>query len=93
MIPKSVEEQNKPKPCTGVIVQLGEAVKANFSWDGKDHIPEINWPLREGYMVMYGKYAGSDFMIDQVEYRIMDVSEIMCTLYAKDTQAYAPIVD
>lgn len=87
---KLSEESNKPKPSTGVIVQLGEATIQD--WTARLG-PETEWPLREGYMVMFGKYAGAEFIIDQVEYRILDISEIMCTVMASNPEAYAPVTD
>ena len=72
-IPKSVKEQNTPMPTTGIILQLGAYANMN------DDIT-----LQVGDMVMFPKFSGCDFNIEEEDLRILEASEILCTLV--DTQ-------
>lgn len=60
-------------PSTGIVVQLGQEVSEEF---------RLRCP--EGTAVMFSRYAGTDAMIDEEEFRIMDSREIMCTLEKKE---------
>lgn len=42
--------------------------------------PERLRRVEEGDMIMFSKFAGFDFMIENEDYRIVEVSEILCTL-------------
>ena len=69
-IPDSYKEQNKPKPCTGVILKVGRGVP---DYDRK--------VLQEGVAVLFSKYAGTSYTLDEREgLRVLDVNEVMCTL-------------
>jgi co-chaperonin GroES (HSP10) len=57
------------------------------------YVEEQNWPLRVGDMVMFSKYAGSEPTVEQVTYRMLNFSEIMCTLIATEPEAYAVTTD
>jgi len=95
VIPKAVEEANRPRPCMGIVMQLGEALKEKFEYCGlgkANRLPE-EWPLQEGFYVMFSKYAGTEFYIEQVEYRMLEAKEIMCTMTCDNPEAYAPVVD
>lgn len=72
-IPETVKEANTPLPSTGIVVQLGLGVSS-----------EARQLLPEGTAVMFSRYAGSDVIVDQDEFRIMEVPEIMCTLARKE---------
>ena len=40
--------------------------------------------LSEGDMVMFSRFAGTDFRVDEEDFRILEENEIMCTL--EDTE-------
>ncbi len=60
----------KEKPMMGKVVAVGE---------GKvlDNGKRAAVAVKKGQIVLYGKYAGSDVEIDQVEYKILRESEIL----------------
>lgn len=69
MIPEHIKKEYTPLPSTGVIVRLGEEVDTLLT------------PLREGTMVMFSKYSGTDASVDtEHDFRILDITEILCTL-------------
>lgn len=63
VIPEKVKEANEPRPTTGIVVQLGEA---------------LNGELKDGDMVMFSKYAGIDFYMQEDDYRVLPIENIMC---------------
>ena|SRR5579872_4016588 len=66
-IPESIEKANTPKPATGIILLVGDDVDSRR--------------LGPGVMVLFSKYAGFDFIIDEHEgYRVLDTREILCVL-------------
>ncbi len=65
-IPETVREANTPRPSTGIVVQVGSEV------DSLD--------IQPGTAVMFSRYAGSDVTVDEEEFRILELREIMCTL-------------
>lgn len=76
-VPETVKEANTPRPNCGVVIARG---------------PEVAL-LEDGEMVLFSKYGGTELTVDSEEgFRILDVSEILCTL--EDTQGVvAPIVE
>jgi len=60
----------KEKPMMGKVVAVGE---------GKllDNGNRVAVAVKKGQTVLYGKYAGNDVEIDQVEYKILRESEIL----------------
>jgi chaperonin GroES len=60
----------KEKPMMGKVIAVGE---------GKllDNGNRVAVGVKKGQIVLYGKYAGSDVEIDQVEYKILRESEIL----------------
>jgi chaperonin GroES len=74
VIPKAVKDANTPMPSTGVIVAIGDIV-------GFSYYDDI---LKEGTAVLFSKYSGADFIIDRVEYKILNVDEIMATLEVEE---------
>lgn len=89
VLPQTVKENNTPLASTGVIVKLGELFRSMpglYQMDEEDRIrlgmdPKEPPPvLQEGTMVMFSRFAGSDVRVDEEQFRILDESEIMCTL-------------
>ena len=77
--PKEAEEKTKggiilpdtakEKPVEGTIVAAGPG---KMSDDGK----LIKMEVKVGYVVLYGKYSGSEVTVDGVEYLIMRESDV-----------------
>ncbi len=75
IIPDTVREKNQPPPSTGIVVQMGSqcVCEENRASNG-------SLLVNEGSMIMFSKYAGSDFNIDGRTYKVLDLQEVMCTL-------------
>jgi len=70
VLPDSAQE----KPQQGRVVATGDGRRAK---DGGDRIPV---GVGKGDTVLYGKYAGTDVTIDDVEYKILRENEILARL-------------
>lgn len=62
-VPEHIKKANEPLPTTGVVMGLGE---------------RLNGELKEGDMVMFSKYAGVDFHMQEDDYRLLPLENIMC---------------
>lgn len=67
-IPKAVKDANTPLPSTGLVIEVGLGVSADQA------------ELLRGAAVMFSKFAGSDFVVDEEDFKILDVPEILCIL-------------
>ena len=65
VIPEAVEKANLPPPSTGLVVMTGETASER---------------LHFGDMVLFSKFAGANFLIDQEEFKILDWGEIWAVL-------------
>lgn len=63
-------ESAKEKPAEGKVVALGTGA---LDKDGK----KIAFEVKVGDKVLYGKYAGDEIKIDNVEYKILKEEEIL----------------
>jgi len=63
-VPKHVKTENTPLPTTGIVIQVGPGVSV----------------VTEGDMVMFPKFAGCDFKIENEDFRVVEEAEVMCTL-------------
>lgn len=78
VIPETVKEANTPPPSTGIVVQLGtDLMQGDYPTARYDQ-------LKPGTAIMFSRYAGSDVIVDEEEFKILDVKEIMCTLEKKE---------
>lgn len=78
VIPETARDANTPMPTTGVVVATGEAVGE----------------LHEGDMIMFSKYAGTDAIFNEEEFRILEEREVLCTLVTDEPLApVAPIAN
>lgn len=84
-IPESVREKNQPPPSSGVVVQIGTGCDCD---ENKDENGELI--VREGSMVLFSKYAGAEFIIDQKSYKVLDLVEVLCTL--EDTKGAVALI-
>ena len=62
----------KEKPQEGTVVAIGKGAKTG---DGK----RIPMDVKVGDKVLFGRYAGSEIKVNQVEYTIMKESDIIGT--------------
>lgn len=66
----SMKKENTPRASTGIVVKVGDA----YEDEG------IHAPVWEGTMILFSKYAGVSFAVDEESgYRIIDENEIICT--------------
>lgn len=72
IIPQSIKDANTPLPSTGIVVQVGEGVSAESA------------ALLTGAAVMFSKFAGTDFVVDEEDFKILDVPEVMAVLEFDD---------
>ncbi|RMH82164.1 MAG: co-chaperone GroES [Calditrichaeota bacterium] len=63
-------ETAKEKPMRGKVIAVGEGKRSD---DGKRIPPEV----KAGDVVIYSKYAGTEFKIDAEEYLILRESDIL----------------
>ena len=85
VVVKAVEEQEvsksgiiipdtaKEKPMEGEIVEVGSG---RLTDDGK----LVNLEVKKGDRVLYGKYSGTEIMVDGDEYLIMRESDIFAVV-------------
>lgn len=73
IIPEKVREDNTPLASSGIVIALGNGVEG-FN----------RCLLAEGTMVMFNKFSGSEFTVDEVDIRVLDVDQILAVL--EDTQ-------
>ena len=68
-----IPESGKEKPLEGVVIAIGDG---RLTDDGK------LIPVRVGVRdrVLFGKYAGVEIKIDDVEYSVVREDEILCVL-------------
>lgn len=65
MIPDSVKKANTPLPSYGPITQVGDGCKQ--SW-------------QEGDLVMFSKFAGTDFTVQNEDFRLVHEDEVLAIL-------------
>ncbi|MBN2426511.1 MAG: co-chaperone GroES [Calditrichaceae bacterium] len=68
-----VPDTAKEKPMKGEIVAVGPGKMGD---DGK----RISMDVKKGDKVLYGKYSGTEFKLDDQEYLIMNQDDILATL-------------
>lgn len=69
------KEKHTPMPSTGIVVLKGIELDEE-GYEGTN--------LAEGDMIMFSKYAGTDFRVDEEDYRILDINEVICRLVATE---------
>ena len=92
-IPDSIKQANTPIPSTGIVVLLGEAFYTNADAQKLNLDRGGNPIVEEGSMVLFSKFAGSDQRIQNEDFRIMDITEVLCTLTPVDDRAIALVKD
>ena len=74
----------KADSCAGLVMQVGPAIS-----------PDLG--VSEGSMLLFSEYAGNRYNIGGVKVRVLDISEVICTLRAVDdkmlTEVVAPVTD
>lgn len=88
VVPETAREENTPLPTTGIVVGVGFGMQTNARGE-----PIV----REGDMIMFSKYAGSDVYFNEEAFRIMETREILCTLELREGEesvaAIVPVND
>jgi chaperonin GroES len=70
-LPQDAEERNTPLPSTGIVVMVGDG------WYKSDTHGTPDCPVAEGDMIMFSKYAGSDYRVDEEDFKILSMSEVV----------------
>ncbi len=92
-LPKWVKKENTPLPTTGIVIAVGPGVLCRLCGQpyyehSHADVGIVNArgcslyqpPIAEGDMVMYPKFSGSDFTIEEEDLRILEAADILCTL-------------
>jgi len=69
-----IPDTAKEKPQRGEVVAVGPGP---FDTDGEKRIP---MDVKEGDQILFGKYAGNEVTIDDVEYLIMRQDDVLAVL-------------
>lgn len=77
VIPQATREANTPKESTGIVVAVGDDA--------------FHPALEEGVAVMFGKHSGFEILVDEEEFRIIDVPDILCTIDFDDPSVVVPV--
>jgi len=77
VIPDEVRKRNTPDACTGIVHQVGD---------------QYTREMGPGAMVLFDQFAGSKFTIGKVKFRVLDTSEIVCTLRAVEGKTMGQLV-
>ena len=82
MIPKAVEEANRPRPTIGRVVQVGPRVGPHEDNNLRPETEGGYLPIVEvGDAVMCSKYAGVDITLEgEDDFKIVSIREVICTL-------------
>jgi chaperonin GroES len=68
-----IPDNAKEKPQKGEVIAVGEGKIA-------DNGTKINMSLKKGDKILYGKYSGTEVMVDGAEYLIMRESDILAII-------------
>ena len=66
-------ENNQEKPQHGTVLAVGDAI-----WESG--VKEIKAPVKVGQMVIYKKWGGNDFKIDDVEYQFLKFEDVLAVV-------------
>lgn len=85
-LPEGAKEAHTPLPATGIVVMIGDGFIR-----GEQHDPMTNtfvtWeecPVEVGDMIMFAKYAGTDFSVDENDFRVLEIREVIAKLELAD---------
>lgn len=89
-IPEGKKAEYTPLPSKGVVIAVGDGVPYVFwiwyvfyfllFWLNSD----VHRVLKEGDMILFGKYTGTDFRCEEQDFRIIPREETLCTLVDTD---------
>lgn len=80
VLPKWVKQENSPLPTTGLVLAVGPDCEQNHDPTCDRFFCKCPTIIQEGDMVMFPKFSGSDFQIENEDLRIVESKEILCTL-------------
>lgn len=69
-----IPESAKEKPQQGVVVAVGDGA---YKGDSDERVP---LDVSVGDKVLYGKYAGTDVKLSDVEYKILKESDVLAII-------------
>lgn len=72
-----IPDTAKEKPQKGTVEAVGEG---RWDEDGEKRIPV---DVKVGDVVLFGKYGGMDFKIDDVEYKVLESRDIYAIIEGK----------
>lgn len=78
-MPEDVKNANTPLPSTGFIIEIGREVEDDVA------------QLLEGRAILFSKFAGADFVIDEEDFKILDIAEILCTIDFDEDSPVVPV--
>lgn len=86
---ETVKEANRPPPSMGLVLQVGGGVNDQDRAHLMPQPPELDGKWAPGAVVdaaedfvgvFFSPHSGSDWVVENEGYRILDVPEILCTL-------------
>jgi len=69
-------EANSEKPQYGKVLACGDSI-----WESG--VKEIKCPVKVGATVIYKKWGGNDYKIDDVEYQFLKFEDVLATVEGK----------
>lgn len=84
-IPEGIKKEHTPRPSTGIVLAVGDFVNVGLMDDSN------NW-LEPGMLIMFSKYAGLDFLVDEKAYKVLNEKEVCCVLEAVEGKTLSDVV-
>lgn len=66
-------ENSKEKPAYGTVLAIGDSV-----WESG--VKEVKAPVKVGQTVIYKKWGGNEFKIDEIEYQFLKFEDVLATI-------------
>lgn len=77
VVPESIKAEYVPMPITGIIIGVGDELKAEGELEGVSS-------LKEGDMIMFSRVSGLQFTINSKDLRIIHANDILAVLADTD---------
>lgn len=74
-IPETAKEKHEPIESCGIVIAIGRAL------EGAPNVP----PLES--MILFSKWAGTDYKIEGEKVRVLDLKEVMCRVESAEGKA------
>lgn len=89
IIHQKAREDNAPPPTSGIVLQLG--VELIEKWH--HFVDKGEWPLQEGDMVVFSKFAGMQLQLEGRTLLILNYQEVVAVLEATNPGAVEVVGD